>query len=95
LVTKLKRVTLPEIQTRALRALVQQLRARKRAATKVRSPTPMPTPSSSPVAERRSRIALDAAPARASAHDAAPALRYPRKRWSGFDQLREGIEVRA
>ena len=73
MVTKLKRVTLPEIQTRALRALVQQLRARKRAATKVRSPTPMPTPSSSPVAERRSRIALDAAPARASAPDAAPA----------------------
>jgi hypothetical protein len=64
-----QRATLPEIQTRALRALVQQLRARKRAATKV-----SPTPSSSPVAERRSRIALDAAPARAaSVPDAAPA----------------------
>jgi 5-methylcytosine-specific restriction endonuclease McrA len=64
-----QRVTLPEIQTRALRALVQQLRARKRAATKVSSPTP----SSSPVAERRSRIVSDAPPARASVPDAAPA----------------------
>ena len=69
-----QRATLPEIQTRALRALVQQLRARKRAATKV-----SPTPSSSPVAERRSRIALDAAPARAaSVPDAAPARRGAR-----------------
>jgi hypothetical protein len=59
------RATLPEIQVRALRALVQQLRTRKRAATKVRMPAP----------PQASDVVPDAAPARVSAgtSDAAPA----------------------
>src|SRR5205814_2133048 len=52
--------TLPEIQVRALRALVQELRASKRAATKMKL-APVPVPASAP------------APARVSAPVSAPA----------------------
>ena len=78
------RATLPEIQVRALRALVQELRTRKRSATKM-NPPPLPAQASVPAPARTSNV--EQAPA--------PALTYPRRRWSGFDQLREGIEVRA
>jgi hypothetical protein len=59
------RATLPEIQVRALRALVEQLRTRKRAASKVRPQAPAQV----------SGVPPGAAPARASAGtpDAAPA----------------------
>ena len=68
---EVEQVTLPEIQTRALRALVQQLRARKRAATKGSSPPP--SQSSSPAPARAADVP-DAAPVRATKlPDAAPA----------------------
>ena len=76
------RATLPEIQVRALRALVQQLRTRKRAATKVRMPAPLQAfdvvPDAAPA--RVSAGTSDAAPARVSAgtSDAAPARRGSR-----------------
>jgi len=55
------RATLPEIQIRALRSLVQELRARKRAATK-RNPPPLPAQASAPA--RALRVGPAPAPAR-------------------------------
>jgi len=56
------RATLPEIQVRALRALVQELRARKRSATKT-NPPPVPAPASAPDPARASNVAPAPAPA--------------------------------
>jgi hypothetical protein len=76
------RATLPEIQVRALRALVEQLRTRKRAATKVRPQAAAQVSDVAPDAApaQLSDIAPDAAPARASAStpDAALARRGSR-----------------
>jgi hypothetical protein len=76
------RATLPEIQVRALRALVQQLRTRKRAGTKVRplesAEVSVGAPDTAPA--RAADVASDAAPARvfADTADAAPARRGSR-----------------
>src|SRR5882672_7280438 len=59
------RATLAEIQVRALRALVQELRTRKRAATKT-SLTPAAAPASAAAPARTSVQGLAAAPARTS-----------------------------
>jgi hypothetical protein len=76
------RATLPEIQVRALRAFVQQLRTRKRAATKVRPPAPEQVSNVPDAAPARvfSADAPDAAPARVSTgpSDDAPARRGSR-----------------
>ena len=60
------RATLPEIQVRALRALVQQLRTRKRAATKARPPAAARVTEVAPVTApaRVSEVAPVTAPAR-------------------------------
>src|SRR5262252_1385030 len=85
--------TLPEIQVRALRALVQQLRARKRGATKVAAPPAQDSSFAPEALARITGVATVTAPERVSgvATVAAPELTYPRIRWNGFDQLREGI----
>jgi hypothetical protein len=66
------RATLPEIQVRALRALVEQLRTRKHAAIKIRPRTPAAAPDGAPdpALARVSEAPPDAAPARFS--DVAP-----------------------
>jgi len=55
------RATLPELQVRALRALVQELRTRKRAATKT-NPPPVPAPASAPAPERALNVEEAPAP---------------------------------
>jgi hypothetical protein len=54
------RANLPEIQVRALRALVQELRTRKRAATKM---NPLPAQASAPAAARTLHVGPAPAPA--------------------------------
>jgi hypothetical protein len=68
------RATLPEIQVRALRALVQELRVRKRAASR-KNPAPVPAEAFGPAPARPLHVGQDISPAR-SLHvqqDTAPA----------------------
>ena len=65
------RATLPELQVRALRALVQELRARKRAATKA-NPPPVPAQASGPAPARALNVEQAPAPARALNVEPAP-----------------------
>ena len=66
------RATLPELQVRALRALVQELRTRKRAATKMKPP-PLPAQPSAPAPARESNVEQAPAPERASTVEPPPA----------------------
>ena len=71
------RTTLPEIQVRALRALVQELRARKRAASrKPPPPVPVAVPATGPTPAKPPQVGPDAAPE--AAPEAAPARRGAR-----------------
>jgi hypothetical protein len=55
------RATLPEIQVRALRALVEELRARKRSASKM-NPPPVPAQASAPAPARTLHVGAVSAP---------------------------------
>jgi hypothetical protein len=66
------RATLPEIQVRALRALVQDLRVRKRAASR-KNPAPVPVQASGPAPARHPHVGPDTAPDAAPATPATPA----------------------
>jgi 5-methylcytosine-specific restriction endonuclease McrA len=68
------RATLPEIQVRALRALVQELRVRKRAASK-KSPAPVPVRPSAPAPAQPLHVELAPVP---DATPATPARRGAR-----------------
>jgi hypothetical protein len=71
-----QRATLPEIQVRALRALVQELRTRKRAATKM-NPPPLPAQASAPAPARPLHVGPTPAPARTLHVGPAPAPATP------------------
>jgi hypothetical protein len=71
------RATLPEIQVLALRALVQELRVRKRAASR-KNPAPVQVQASEPAPARPVHVGLATAPAAAPATPATPVRRGTR-----------------